>query len=191
MNVHGDYFKDRNECGLETRPLLMTTAHQHEEAYIQLKTMNRIKLTYSNLGAKIFIIECETSGFCVDDTGLRNRHQKLFKNDTFTFMVSNDLVRSMPYRFVGQLTKNVFTKLDKGWMRKLKITLQQAEKKTIKKISLYRIIHPWDYYQDINDTKKKQEYLFIMLQLKMVSKVMQLVMNFRKRWGVKSGSLAT
>jgi hypothetical protein len=146
MNVHCNYFKDRNGKDVETRPLLMTMAHQHEEAYIQLKTMNRVKLTHSNLGAKIFIIECQTSGFCCNNLGLCTCHPKLFKYDIFTFMASDDLMRSMPFSSVDRLKQNVWTTLDKVLMKKLKSTLHQAEKNTIKQILLHRIIQPWYYH---------------------------------------------
>ncbi len=135
----------------------MTMAHQHEEAYIQFKTMNRVKLTHSNLGAKIFIIECQTYGFCLNDLGLCTCHPKLFKYDIFTFMASNGLMRSMPFLFVDQLKKNVWTTLDKVWMKKLKCTLHQAEKNTIKQISLHRIIQPWYYHQDIDENNHQDK----------------------------------
>jgi hypothetical protein len=36
-------------------------------------------------------------------------------------------------------------------MKKLKSTLHQAEKNTIKQILLHRIIQPWDFHQDIDE----------------------------------------
>ena len=159
MHAHRDYFKDKNGKDVETVPLLMTTAHSHEEAYIQFKTMNRIKLTYSALGAKIFIIECQTDDYHPNDEGLRIRHPKLFRNDTFTFLASDDLIRSMPYKFVNGLKENVMTNLDKGWMGKLKKTLKQAETSTIKQIKLHRVIQPWDYFG--NDCTEKRIFVYL------------------------------
>jgi hypothetical protein len=71
---------------------------------------------------------------------------------THKFKPSDELVRTMPFKFMHGLNHNTWTKLEKGWMNKLKSLLQQADRQVIKIIELVRIVHTWDLYSLLSTT---------------------------------------
>ncbi len=81
----------------------MTTTHQFEWLHIMLSMIKRIKLTLAKWNEKLFTIECFMPTYEPQNTSVCKPHSKMFKNDTFTFHPSNDLVLSMQFKFVDNL----------------------------------------------------------------------------------------
>jgi hypothetical protein len=123
----------------------MTTAKQYEAAYIQLSTIQEIKVIV-NGDIHQFHVKCKTQDFMLNNQELCSQHKKMFQYDTYKFKPSDELVRSMPLKFIHDLNHNTWKKLEKGWMNKPKLFLQQADSQVIKIFELVRIVHSWDLY---------------------------------------------
>jgi hypothetical protein len=52
---------------------------------------------------KLFTIECYMLSYQLQNVSIHKQHAQMFKNDTYTFHPQNDLVLSMPYKFVPNL----------------------------------------------------------------------------------------
>ena len=78
------------------------------------------------------------------NTDLRQRRVDIFRNKTFKYYASDELVRSMRYEFVDDLVVgDRFTNLEAEWRTKVSVTLKTAEKLTFKSIQLLRINKPF------------------------------------------------
>ncbi len=93
-----------------------------------------------------FHVKCKTQDFMLNNHELCSQHKKMFQYDTYKFKPSDELVRCMPFKFIHGLNHNTWMKLEKGWMNKLKLLLQQADSQVIKIIELVRIVYTWDLY---------------------------------------------
>ncbi len=82
----------------------MTTSQQFEEAYIQLETMQEIKVEKISNEYK-FSIKCLLKKIQVNNSTLRARHWKMFKKDTYEFEPIKELVLIMHFGFIDSLKK--------------------------------------------------------------------------------------
>ncbi len=69
----------------------MTTSQQFEEAYIQLETMQEIKVEKISNEYK-FSIKCLLESYQAKNSTLRARHCQMFKKDTHEFEPIKELV---------------------------------------------------------------------------------------------------
>ncbi len=89
----------------------MTTSQQFEEAYIQLETMQEIKV--ENIANEYkFSIKCLLEKFQANYSTLRARHWKMFKKDTYEFVPIKELGLMMHFGLIESLKKVgiIFTK---------------------------------------------------------------------------------
>jgi hypothetical protein len=66
---------------------------------------------------------------------IRARHLKLFKNDTYIFDTSKELVMCMPFDFIDGLKDKKWTRIDNKWLVKLVKHLKKAQSSNIKQIT--------------------------------------------------------
>jgi hypothetical protein len=95
--------------------------------------MTKIKLTTKKGKGNLFTIECYMPSFEPQNETVCKRHAVMFKNDKYTFHPQKDLVLSMPYQFVADLTPGQFTPLDRY------PTAQECEENLKKKAKLNSI----------------------------------------------------
>ncbi len=81
----------------------MTTSHQYEEAHIQLMTMRYIKVVQTKSNERLFSVQCVMNQYEESNVTIQARHSKMFKNDTYTFHPSNELVMCMPFEVIDGL----------------------------------------------------------------------------------------
>jgi hypothetical protein len=67
----------------------MTTAKQYEAAYIQLSTIQEIKVI-ANDDIHQFHVTCKTQDFMLNNHELHSRHKNMFQYDTYKFKPSDD-----------------------------------------------------------------------------------------------------
>jgi hypothetical protein len=79
---------------------------------------------------------------------IRTRHPKLFRDDTYEFEASKDLVMCMPFDFIDGLKEEKWTHIDKKWLAKLMKHLKKAQSSNIKQISFIRHIGRLDIYEN-------------------------------------------
>ncbi len=84
---------------------------------------------------------------------IRTRHPKLFKDDTFKFEASKELVMCMPFDFIDGLKDKKWTHIDKKWLARLMKHLKKAKSSNIKQIIFIRHIGRLDIY----DNSRKYE----------------------------------
>jgi hypothetical protein len=142
---HEFYFIPKDKQHLRRIEPCMMTAKQYEAAYIKLSTIQEIKVN-GNGDIHQFQVKCKTQYCMLNNHELHSQHKKLFQYDTYKFEPSDELVRSMPFKFIHGFNHNTWMKLEKGWMNKLNLLLQQADSQTIKIIELVRIVHTWDIF---------------------------------------------
>ena len=82
-------------------------------------TMRHIKLVQTNSNERAFSIECVMDQYEESNATLRARHPKLFKNDTYIFDASKELVMCMPFDFIDGLKDEKWTHIDKKWLVKI------------------------------------------------------------------------
>jgi hypothetical protein len=66
-------------------------------------TMRHIKAVCSNSNERKFVIQCVMAEYEESNATIRARHQKLFKDDTYKFEASKELVICMPFDFIDGL----------------------------------------------------------------------------------------
>ncbi len=71
---------------------------------------------------------------------IRARHLKLFKEDTYEFEASKDLLMCMPFDFIDGLMDDKWTCIDQRWLAKLMRHLKKAQSSNIKQIRFIRQI---------------------------------------------------
>jgi hypothetical protein len=80
-----------------------TTPQQLEEDHITLMTMRNIKAVCSKSNKRNFFIQCVMNEYVESNATIRARHPKLFKEDTYKFEASKDLLMCMPFDFIDGL----------------------------------------------------------------------------------------
>jgi hypothetical protein len=69
---------------------------------------------------------------------IRARHPKLFKDDTYKFEASKDLLMCMPFDFIDVLKVKKWTRIDHKWLARLMKHLKKAQSSNIKQIRFIR-----------------------------------------------------
>ena len=151
-----EYFK--NSMG-GREDVMMTNSKQFEECHILFWTMSCIKVTHVLRSKKnkrnferVFEIRCELDKYQETNTSIRERHSVLFKKSIFDFYPTRDLIMSMPFSDVDRLKPDVWTKLNKHWLKGVHSTLRQASLQSIEKVRFVRRITRNDI------TSKSDEY---------------------------------
>ena len=65
---------------------------------------------------------------------IQARHPKLFKEDTYKFEASKDLLMCMPFDFIDGLEDENWTRIDHKWLARLMKHLNKAQSSNIKQI---------------------------------------------------------
>jgi len=138
--------KSQEEAGVK----VMGTSKELEEAHIQLATMKDIMMRKTHSDQRQFMIQCQTRDYEVRNSTMRKRHPTIFRSDVYEFEAISDLVLSMPYKFVNRLKEDVWTPLDKTWLKRLEHHLKECEKTSIKQIRLVRKTEAPNYTQNHN-----------------------------------------
>ncbi len=103
----GDYFKNyfkTSETGdVVEKEKMSTTAKQFEEDHIQLMTMRFIRVVRTNSNERSFFMQCVMDQYEESNATAQAKHPKLFKNDTYIFDTSKELVMCMPFEFINGL----------------------------------------------------------------------------------------
>jgi hypothetical protein len=112
--------KNQREDTSQQLPLMMTTSHQFEENLILLCTMSEIKKveTKKNSSRK-FCIRCLVKNYERGNTAIRKKHKTLFKdnvNHYNNFTGSNELLLTLPYKFVHDLKTGNWQRLPATWL---------------------------------------------------------------------------
>jgi hypothetical protein len=94
------YFKQKKTDDASGGVQQMTTSQQFEEAYIQLETMQEIKVEKISNEYKLSI-KCLLENFQANNSTLRARHRNMFKKDTYEFEPIKELVLTS---ILGSLT---------------------------------------------------------------------------------------
>ncbi len=79
---------------------------------------------------------------------IQARHPKLFKDDTYEFEASKELVMCMPFNFIDWLKDLKWTHVDKKWLNRLMKHLKKAQSSNIKQIRFVRHIGRLDIYDN-------------------------------------------
>jgi hypothetical protein len=96
----------------------MILSKQYEAYHIMLWTMRRIKvIRVKNSDKMQFHIQCHTITYQHGNAGIRARHPTMFKEDTFSFTPSDELVLSMPFELICNLKVGVWTNIERNWLK--------------------------------------------------------------------------
>ncbi len=79
---------------------------------------------------------------------IQTRHPKLFKNDTYVFEASKDLLMCMPFDFNNGLKDKNWTRIDYKWFARLMRHLKKAQSSNIKQIKFIRHIGRLNIYDN-------------------------------------------
>jgi hypothetical protein len=102
-NYFISYFKT-NEIGhVVQQEKKSTTPQKLGEDHITLMTMRHIKAVRSTSNEKKFVIKCVMDEYEESNATIQTRHPKLFKDDTYEFEASKELVMCMPFDFIDGL----------------------------------------------------------------------------------------
>jgi hypothetical protein len=71
---------------------------------------------------------------------IQTRHLKLFKDDTYEFEASKDLLMCLPFDFINGLKDIHWTRVDHKWLARLMRHLKKAQSSNIKQIRFIRHI---------------------------------------------------
>ncbi len=86
---------------------------------------------------------------------IRARHLKLFKEDTYAFEASKDLLMYMIFDFIDGLMDKKWTHIDQRWLARLMRHLKKAQSSNIKQIRFIRQNGRLDIYD--NSTEYENE----------------------------------
>jgi hypothetical protein len=109
-----------------------TTLQQFEENHIQLMTIRYIEVVQTNSNERSFLIQCVMDQNEESNSSIQARHPKLFKNDTYIFDASKELVMYMPFDFINGLKDKKWTCIVNKWLVKLAKLLKKAQSSNIK-----------------------------------------------------------
>jgi hypothetical protein len=134
MVAKREYFWSSNPRDGDKTQLQMTTAKEFEFAHTLLSIMAKIRVLMSDKKNRKFEIQCATKEYQNTNKTLREWHPTLFQNETYTFQPNNELVMTLPFKYVNQLERGKWTPLEEKWLKKVKQTLRQAETNSIRSI---------------------------------------------------------
>jgi hypothetical protein len=80
-----------------------STPHQLEEDHITLMITRHIKAVCSKSNERQFIIECVMDDYEESNATIQARHPQLFKDATYEFEASKDLLMCMLFDFIDGL----------------------------------------------------------------------------------------
>jgi hypothetical protein len=113
-----------------------TTPHDLEEDHITLMIMRNIKAVCSKTNKRQFIIQCMLDVHEESNATIQARHPKLFKEDTYEFEASKDLLMCMPFDFIDGLMDKKWTCIDQRLLAKLIRHLKKAQSSNINRSDL-------------------------------------------------------
>ncbi len=87
---------------------------------------------------------------------IQARHPK-FKNDTYIFDASKELVMCMPFDFINMLKDKKWARIDNKWLVKLTKHLKKAQSSNIKQIRFIRHIGRLDIYENLREYESKDD----------------------------------
>ncbi len=123
--------------------------------HITLMTMRHIKAVCSKSNERKFVTQCVMDEYEESNATIQARHPKLFKDDTYEFEVSKELVMCMPFDFIDGLKDKNGLILTRKWLAKLMRNLKKAQSSNIKQIRFIRQIGRLDIYD--NSTEYENE----------------------------------
>ena len=124
-----------------------------EEDHITLMTMRHIKAVCSKSNERKFVIQCVMDAYEESNATIRARHPKLFKEDTYKFEASKDLLMCMPFDFIDGLKDKKWTHIHKKWLARLMKHLKKAQSSNIKQIRFIRHIGRLDIYDNSRENE--------------------------------------
>jgi len=145
---------------------LMTTAKEYELAHLMLSTMESIRMIIPKQGYRKFEILCKTSDYQRANNTIRLRHPSFFRQDKYIFQPNDDLIMTLPFKWIQTLKNGEWTKLEKNWLTKINNNLNQASKNTVTSVRLVRCIgnsvHPdvWSSHQHNSKDVYSWEYVY-------------------------------
>jgi hypothetical protein len=75
-------------------------------------TMSNIKSVCSKSNERSFVFQCVMDEYEESNATIRARHPKLFKDDTYMFEASKELVMCMPFDIIYGLKDKTWTHID-------------------------------------------------------------------------------
>ncbi len=121
---------------------------QFEEDHINLMTMSNIRAVCSKSNERKFVIQCVMDEYEESNANIQERHPKLFKDDTYEFEASKELVTCMPFDFIDEYKDKKWTHIDKKWLARLMKHLKNAKSSNIRQIRFIRHIGRLDIYDN-------------------------------------------
>jgi hypothetical protein len=118
-NYFPSHFKTNQMGDVVQQEKKSTTAHQFEEDHINLMTMRYIKIFLSKSNETKFVIQCVIDEYEESNATIQARHPKLFKDDTYKFEASKELVMCMPFDFIDGLKDKNGLIIHKEWLARL------------------------------------------------------------------------
>jgi hypothetical protein len=109
-------------------------------------TMRYINAVCSKSNERKFVIQCVMDEYEESLATIQARHPKLFKDDTYKFEASKELVMCMPFDFIGGLKDKKMTHIHKKLLARLMKHMKKAQSSNIKQIRFIRHIGRHDIY---------------------------------------------
>ncbi len=111
-------------------------------------TMRHIKAARSKSNERKFVIQCVMDEYEESNATIQATHPKLFKDDTYKFEASKELLMCMPFDFIDELKDIYGTRIDHTWLARLIKHLIKAQSRNIKQIRFIRHIGRLDIYDN-------------------------------------------
>ncbi len=146
-NYFTSYFKTNETGDVVQQEKKSTTPHQFEEDHINLMTMRYVKAVCSKSNEKKFVIQCVTDEYEESNATIQARYPKLFKDDTYEFEESKELVMWIPFNLIdGGKEEKKWIHIDKKWLNRLMKHLKKTQSSDIKQIRFIRYIERLHIY---------------------------------------------
>ncbi len=129
-----NYFKTNEIGDVVQQEKKSSTPQQFEEDHSNLMSMRNIKAACWKSNEREFVIQCVMDEYEENNATIWARHPKLFKDDTYKFEASTELVTCMPFDFIDGLKDTKWTHIDKKWLARLMKHLKKAQPSNIKQI---------------------------------------------------------
>ena len=137
------YFRSGDIREDEAKQREMTTSHQYEENIIIMQTLAQIKKISTGKNRRKFRLRCYLKNFERGNDTIRKRHKTIFRDSVnyhYEFPATNEIIQTLPYKFVDDLKSSVWTNLPSQWTGYICDKLSTATDSAIKSIKLVRII---------------------------------------------------